>query len=82
MPFEVAGLLLTAALVGAIALAHREARTTRPAGRFAAGVPAEAAGHIGTGMGLRQGQRPAARPSAHAPRLRLTMNSDRGAARR
>jgi NADH-quinone oxidoreductase subunit J len=40
VPFEVAGLLLTAALVGAIALAHRDAEEDRPA--RASGTPSVA----------------------------------------
>jgi hypothetical protein len=62
----VAGLLLTAALVGAIALAHREGDDTARLMRSRANA-AEAAGHIGTGMGPPAGNGLAARTEALVP---------------
>ncbi len=63
VPIEVAGLLLTAALVGAIALAHREGDDTARLLRSRANA-AEAAGHIATGMGPPAGNGLAARTEA------------------
>jgi NADH:ubiquinone oxidoreductase subunit 6 (subunit J) len=66
--FEVAGLLLTAALVGAIAIAHRdEPEPAAPAaGRRRAGEPAVAPGGNGDGLAsVRPAATPAAAPVTH-----------------
>jgi NADH-quinone oxidoreductase subunit J len=67
VPFEVAGLLLTAALVGAIALAYREGDDEPQLIRTRARAAAPA-GHLGTGNGNGNGQ--AARSEAMSPPAR------------
>jgi NADH-quinone oxidoreductase subunit J len=69
VPFEVAGLLLTAALVGAIALAYREGDDEPQLIRTRAKATA-AAGHIGDGVGTGAGNGQAARGEALSPPAR------------
>jgi NADH-quinone oxidoreductase subunit J len=66
VPFEVAGLLLTAALVGAIALAYREGDDEPQLIRTRAKATL-AAGHIGAGAGTGAGNGQAARDEAVSP---------------
>ena len=69
VPFEVAGLLLTAALVGAIALAHREG-DDEPQVMRTRGKATAAAGHIGTGMAPPLGNGQGGRPEVLMPPAR------------
>jgi NADH-quinone oxidoreductase subunit J len=64
--FEMAGLLLTAALVGAIALAHREGED-QPRMMRSRAKATEVAGHIATGMGPAAGNGPAPRSTVLTP---------------
>jgi NADH-quinone oxidoreductase subunit J len=66
VPFEVAGLLLTAALVGAIALAYREGDDEPQLIRTRAKATT-AAGHTAAGAGIGSGNGQAARGEALAP---------------
>jgi NADH-quinone oxidoreductase subunit J len=66
VPFEVAGVLLTAALVGAVALAYREGDDEPQLIRTRAKATA-AAGHLAAGSGVGTGNGQAARGEAVSP---------------